>query len=243
MIYANAAPTFGRTRLPSRRVVRQAEAGCDQRIDLGSLPPDDFDFNLNGKRVRHVVARVVDIVVSASALVVLFPLLLIVGLVVRLDSRGPVIYRQERLGFRGKPFTLLKFRSMRTDAEAAGPVWASQRDPRVTRVGRFIRATRLDELPQLWNVLKGDMALIGPRPERSHFVETLAAEIPHFRARMLVKPGLTGWAQVNFRYGASIDDARVKLSYDLYYVKHRNLRMNVRIVLGTAKVMLRKEGR
>ena len=224
-------------------MVHRADVMSSQCIDLGSLPPDDFHFKMNGKRFARVAARTVDVAVSALALVVLSPILLLVAMLVKADSKGPAIYRQERLGLNGKPFTLLKFRSMRTDAEAAGPVWASQRDPRVTRLGRFLRATRLDELPQLWNVLKGDMALIGPRPERPHFVETLAAEIPHFRARMLVKPGLTGWAQVNFRYGASVDDARVKLSYDLYYVRHRNFRMNVRIVLGTAKVMLRKEGR
>ena len=243
MIYTHAAPTYGRTRLPPRRVVRPTDLMSGQRVDLGSLPPDDFHFKIDGKRTGRLVTRAVDVVVSAAALVVLSPLLLFVALLVKADSKGPAVYRQERLGLQGKPFTLLKFRSMRTDAEASGPVWASQRDPRVTRVGRFLRATRLAALPQLWNVLKGDMALIGPRPERPHFVETLAAEIPHFRARMLVKPGLTGWAQVNFRYGASVDDARVKLSYDLYYVQHRNLRMNVRIVLGTAKVMLRKEGR
>ena len=243
MIFTHAAPSYGRTRLPPRRMVRRSDLLSAERIDLGSLPPDDFDFNLNIKRAGQFAARLVDVTVSFVALIVLCPLLLFVALLVKADSKGPAIYRQERLGLRGKPFTLLKFRSMRTDAEASGPVWASQRDPRVTRVGRFLRATRLDELPQLWNVLKGDMALIGPRPERPHFVETLASEIPHFRARMLVKPGLTGWAQVNFRYGASIEDARVKLSYDLYYVKHRNFRMNVRIVLGTAKVMLRKEGR
>ena len=224
-------------------MVRRTDLMSDQRIDLGSLPPDDFQFDASGKKIARLAARAVDVSVSAVALVVLSPILLLLAMFVKADSRGPAIYRQLRLGLHGKPFTLLKFRSMRIDAEASGPVWASQRDPRVTRVGRFLRATRLDELPQLWNVLKGDMALIGPRPERPHFVETLAAEIPHFRARMLVKPGLTGWAQVNFRYGASVDDARVKLSYDLYYVRHRNFWMNVRIVAGTARVMLRKEGR
>jgi len=139
-------------------------------------------------------------------------------------------------------FTLLKFRSMRQDAEARGPAWAAQQDPRVTRVGAFIRRARIDELPQLINVLKGEMGFVGPRPERPHFVDQLAEVIPFYRDRACVKPGITGWAQVNYPYGASIEDARQKLSYDLYYVKHRNLFLDVLILFATVRVILFQEG-
>jgi lipopolysaccharide/colanic/teichoic acid biosynthesis glycosyltransferase len=142
----------------------------------------------------------------------------------------------------GQSFTLLKFRSMRTDAEAGGPVWAAQRDPRITRVGAFIRRTRIDELPQLLNVLRGEMRLVGPRPERPHFVKQLEAAIPFYADRAYVKPGLTGWAQINYPYGASIEDGRMKLSYDLYYVKHRSLLLDMLILLSTVRVILFQEG-
>lgn len=225
------------------RTVRRSQALSDARINLDALPADGIRAGTGGEQPDGAVSRAVDIVLSLAMLAVAIPVMVIVAVLIKLDSRGPAIYRQERLGLHGKPFTVLKFRSMRQDAEACGPKWASLRDPRVTRVGAFLRATRLDELPQLWNVLKGDMALIGPRPERPNFVESLASEIPHFRQRMMVKPGLTGWAQVNFRYGASVEDARTKLSYDLYYVKHRSFWMHVRIVLSTAKVVVCREGR
>ncbi|MDP9085503.1 MAG: sugar transferase, partial [Pseudomonadota bacterium] len=142
----------------------------------------------------------------------------------------------------GKSFTLLKFRSMRANAEASGPKWAQQRDPRVTRVGSFMRKTRIDELPQLLNILRGEMSFIGPRPERPHFVEQLSEAIPFYHERARVKPGLTGWAQVNYPYGASVEDARAKLSYDLYYVKNRNLVMDILILLSTVRVILFQEG-
>ena len=168
--------------------------------------------------------------------------MLVIAVLVRLDSPGPVLYRQERVGLAGRSFTLLKFRSMRSDAETTGPAWAMQRDPRVTRIGSFIRRTRIDELPQLINVLRGEMSFIGPRPERPHFVEQLAEAIPHYRERARVKPGLTGWAQVNFPYGASVEDARVKLSYDLYYVKHRSPLLDLAILFATVRVILFQEG-
>jgi len=144
----------------------------------------------------------------------------------------------------GRVFTLLKFRSMQVDAEARGPAWAAQRDPRVTRVGAFIRRMRIDELPQLINVLKGEMGFVGPRPERPHFVDQLAEVIPFYRDRACVKPGITGWAQVNYPYGASIEDAKAKLSYDLYYIKNFSFLFDLLIILSTAKVVLfQKSGR
>ena len=153
-----------------------------------------------------------------------------------------MLYRQERLGLGGRPFTLLKFRSMRMDAEQAGPAWAASRDPRVTRIGLYLRKTRIDELPQLLNILRGEMSFIGPRPERPHFVSQLTAAIPHYELRCHVKPGLTGWAQVNYPYGASVEDARMKLSYDLYYVRNRSLLLDLLILVATVRVILFQEG-
>ena len=184
-----------------------------------------------------------DLAVSLSLLVLTLPVMLVTALLIKLDSPGPVLYRQKRLGLHGEPFTLRKFRSMRIDAEASGdPRWAQQQDPRVTRVGRFIRAMRIDELPQLINVLLGEMSMIGPRPERPHFVEQLARVIPLYRERSYVKPGITGWAQVNYPYGASVEDAREKLAYDLYYVKNRSLLLDVLILFSTVRVILFREG-
>jgi lipopolysaccharide/colanic/teichoic acid biosynthesis glycosyltransferase len=164
------------------------------------------------------VRRVRDITGSLLLLFLTLPLCLLVACLIKLESRGPVMYRQERVGLRGKVFTLLKFRSMRVDAEAAGPRWATERDPRITRVGTFIRAQRIDELPQLLNVLRGDMSLVGPRPERPCFTEHLAGIIPRYDERAAVLPGLTGLAQVRYAYGASVQDARLKLDYDLRYI-------------------------
>jgi len=193
-------------------------------------------------RLSAIAARTEDVAISLVILVFTLPLMLLAGLLVRLDSAGPILYRQERVGLGGRPFTLLKFRSMRADAEARGPAWASQRDPRVTRVGSFMRRTRIDELPQLLNVLRGEMGFIGPRPERPHFVEHLSEVIPFYRERTRVKPGLTGWAQVNFPYGASVEDARVKLSYDLFYVKYRSPLLDLGILFSTVRVILFQEG-
>jgi len=161
----------------------------------------------------------------------------------RLGSPGPLFYRQARVGRRGQPFQVLKFRSMIPDAEAAsGAVWAADNDPRITAVGRFLRRTRLDELPQVINVLRGEMSLIGPRPERPEFVEQLAHSIPFYRARHSVRPGLSGWAQVQYRYGNTADDSRIKLEYDLYYVKHASFLLDLRIALQTIGVMLAFKG-
>src|SRR5277367_3934240 len=169
-----------------------------------------------------------DVALSVLLLVLTLPLLLIVACMIRIESPGSVLYRQERVGLHGRGFSLWKFRSMRADAEASGACWAAQRDPRVTRVGAFIRAHRIDELPQLVNVLRGEMSLIGPRPERPIFVEQLVEVIPDFAARTRVLPGLTGWAQVNYSYGASVEDVRIKLCYDLDYIRKRSLMLDLR---------------
>lgn len=192
--------------------------------------------------VVSAVRRSAELVLSLAALVLTLPLLVLSAIAIKLDSAGPVLYRQERVGLHGRPFTLFKLRSMGTDAEADGPTWAKLHDGRVTRVGAFLRATRIDELPQLINVLRGEMGFVGPRPERPHFVDQLAAQIPRYADRHSVKPGVTGWAQVSFRYGASIDDSRQKLSYDLYYVKHRNLFLDMLILIATVRVILFQEG-
>ena len=178
---------------------------------------------------RHSAAanlskRCFDIGLALALLLFTLPLMLLTALLIVLDSKGPVFYRQERVGLNGRPFLVIKFRSMRTDAEKDGaPQWAKRRDSRVTRVGALIRKLRIDELPQLLNVLHGEMSLVGPRPERPCFVEEFTKRIPFYAERHCVKPGITGWAQVNYPYGASLDDARNKLAYDLYYVKNRGL--------------------
>lgn len=230
----HAEPEFWERHL---RRINIAEIGRDWLGRAGSRRAGSWQGAGQG-----AVDRAVDIGLSLCLLVLTLPLMLLTALVVRLDSPGPVLYRQVRVGLHGRPFTLLKFRSMRADAEARGPAWAAQSDPRVTRVGWFMRRTRIDELPQLLNVLRGEMSFIGPRPERPHFVEQLAEVIPHYRDRALVKPGLTGWAQVNFPYGASVEDARMKLSYDLYYVKHRSPLLNLLILFATVRVILFQEG-
>jgi sugar transferase (PEP-CTERM system associated) len=190
-------------------------------------------------RPIRVVKRAADLVLASVAFVVFAPFTVLTALAVYLESSGPVFYCQERVGENGKPFTLFKFRSMRVDAEQTGtPVWAQDGDERVTRIGRIIRTTRLDELPQLWNVIRGDMSFVGPRPERPYFVEQLASEIPFYQQRHSVKPGLTGWAQVNYRYGSSVEDAIEKLRYDLYYIKHVSIALDLSIVFDTVKVIL-----
>jgi exopolysaccharide biosynthesis polyprenyl glycosylphosphotransferase len=187
--------------------------------------------------------RVFDLVLASLLLVLTLPLMLFIAGLIKIDSRGPALYRQERVGLRGRLFTLYKFRSMHQDAEANGvPIWAAVGDSRITRVGRLIRYTRIDELPQLLNVLRGEMSFIGPRPERPYFVEKLATAIPLYAIRHCIKPGITGWAQINAPYGASIEDAREKLSYDLYYVKYRGLLLDLAILLRTLRVVVLGQG-
>ncbi|MGC2521159.1 MAG: TIGR03013 family XrtA/PEP-CTERM system glycosyltransferase [Stellaceae bacterium] len=209
-------------------------------VDLEALRPS-WLFYSDGFRcglLDESLKRTFDIAVSLALLVFSAPVLLLTALLVKLDSPGPVLYRQERVGYRGRVFTILKFRSMRTDAEReSGPQWAAKRDPRVTRVGAVIRKLRIDELAQIFNVLHGDMSFVGPRPERPYFVANLAAVIPYYNERHWVRPGITGWAQINYPYGASIEDARHKLSFDLYYIKNRSIFLDFLILLQTARVI------
>ena len=186
--------------------------------------------------------RLLDVLAAAAGLIVALPLMLLVALAVRLDSPGPVFFRQERVGRGGRQFTVWKFRSMRTDAEAGGARWAVEGDPRITRVGRFIRKTRLDELPQLWNVLVGDMSLVGPRPERQMFVAQLKEQCPWYEQRLVVRPGLTGWAQVKAPYASTFEESIEKLKLDLYYVKNLSLFLDISILLSTARIVLLGRG-
>jgi exopolysaccharide biosynthesis polyprenyl glycosylphosphotransferase len=186
--------------------------------------------------------RLIDVLVSMFVLVVGLPLWMLIALVIKLDSRGSMLYAQERVGMDGVHFSMVKFRSMFSDAEKAGPQWANKRDPRVTRVGRVLRKLHLDEIPQLWNILRGDMSLVGPRPERPVFVERLAREIPLYRRRLKVRPGVTGWAQVKHKYDESIEDVRKKVQYDLFYIENMSLRMDFKIILSTVSHMLMWKG-
>jgi exopolysaccharide biosynthesis polyprenyl glycosylphosphotransferase len=187
--------------------------------------------------------RVLDVTVSSLILVAGLPLWLMVAALIKVDSLGPVLYGQERVGKNGKLFRIFKFRSMEADAEKkSGPVWAAKLDPRVTRVGRTIRRLHLDEVPQFINVLGGDMSLVGPRPERSFFVEKLAAELPLYKRRLKVRPGITGWAQVKHKYDESIEDVKAKLKYDLFYIENMSWRMDLKILFNTFYVMIMGKG-
>lgn len=192
---------------------------------------------------RTAVKRVFDMICAASLVVLALPVMLVTGLLIKLESPGPVLYRQERTGLNGRPFSIAKFRSMRNDAEKDGkPVWASANDARVTRVGAVIRKLRIDELPQLFNVLAGEMSLVGPRPERPYFVEQLAQQIPFYALRHSVKPGVTGWAQVRYAYGATVEDSQEKLQYDLYYLKNHSLFLDILVLMETVGVVLTGKG-
>ncbi len=215
------------------------------RVDLDTLNPSWLIFSdgfSSGRALSSVAKRLFDIAASGLLLTLTFPLIALFALLVKLDSRGPAFFRQQRVGLYGQPFTLLKLRSMRIDAEAAGAQWASENDPRVTRLGRFIRKVRIDELPQVWTVLKGEMSFVGPRPEVPAFVDDLEDKLPFYAERHMVKPGITGWAQINYPYGASIEDARRKLEYDLYYAKNYTPFLDLLILLQTLRVVLWPEG-
>ena len=206
-----------------------------KRLDLGwLLYADGFSFS----PLDRALKRALDILTALMVLIPATPLLLAAVLAILIEDGGPVLYRQTRVTRGGREFHILKLRSMRVDAERAGAVWAASRDARVTRIGGFLRRTRIDELPQLFNVLKGDMSLVGPRPERPEFTRMLAASLPLYNERHLVKAGLTGWAQINYPYGASLDDARSKLSYDLHYVKNYGVLFDLLILIQTARVVL-----
>jgi sugar transferase (PEP-CTERM system associated) len=186
--------------------------------------------------------RVLDVVISSLALVLLSPLFLLIGLAIFLESGSPVLFRQNRVGLNGCIFEMLKFRSMRLDAEQCVAMWASEHDPRITRVGRILRRFRLDELPQLINIARGDMSLVGPRPERPEFVQTLGEQILFYHERHTLRPGLTGWAQIKYQYGSSVDDAKIKLEYELFYIKHLSLFFDLAIVFRTIQVVLSGKG-
>jgi sugar transferase (PEP-CTERM system associated) len=214
-------------------------------VDLEALRPS-WLFYSDGFRcgmVDEILKRTFDIVVSSALLIFSLPLLLVTACLIKLESAGPILYRQERVGLRGEVFTILKFRSMRADAERDGnPQWAAEGDPRVTRVGAVIRKLRIDELAQILNVLRGDMSFVGPRPERPYFVASLTQSIPYYAERHWVRPGITGWAQINYPYGASHEDARRKLAFDLYYIKNRSIFLDFLILLQTARVIFWNHG-
>ncbi|MEW6442107.1 MAG: TIGR03013 family XrtA/PEP-CTERM system glycosyltransferase [bacterium] len=214
------------------------------KILLDNVRPSWFIFTegFHKSKLTLQLKRTSDILMAAAILLVTSPLMLLIALLIKLDSKGPVIYQQDRVGEGWKDYTIYKFRSMIENAEARGAVWAEQDDPRVTRVGRFIRKYRIDELPQLLNVLKGDMSIVGPRPERRCFIQDLAREIPYYPQRLFVKPGVTGWAQIKFHYGASRDDTKEKLQYDLYYIKHMSFLFDLSIIFDTVKVVLTGKG-
>ena len=216
----------------------------DGKIDVSTLTPSALMFS-EGFRLSRLATMSRRLLALGSSLLIAIavaPLVPFIVLAVRLSSPGPILLRQKRVGIKRRVFTLYKFRSMRMDAEATGPQWSIPGDPRVTRVGRFLRLTRLDEIPQLWNILKGEMNLVGPRPERPEFIEHLSNSVPYYDLRHMVRPGITGWAQVRYRYAASADEAQEKLEYDLYYIKHMSLSLDVVIMLETIKTILRQRG-
>lgn len=215
------------------------------RVSLNMIRPSWLIFSSRGRqaRIAGITRNIVHRIVALIGGFLSAPIAIVTAILIKLDSRGPVLYRQERVGKNGGPFTVMKFRSMRTDAEQAGPVWASEDDDRTTRVGKIIRKLRIDEIPQFWNIIRGDMDFVGPRPERPHFVSQLAQEIPYYEQRHLIAPGLTGWAQIKYPYGASIEDARQKLQYDLYYIKNQSLMLDAIILFETIKIILFGRGR
>ncbi|QDZ06659.1 TIGR03013 family PEP-CTERM/XrtA system glycosyltransferase [Sphingomonas panacisoli] len=216
------------------------------RVDLQSVNPSWLIFSdgfSSGRMLSGVFKRLFDIFASALLLVLVAPVIILTAIAIKLESKGPAFYRQRRVGLYGVGFDCIKLRSMRQDAEVGGKaVWAERDDPRITRIGRFIRKVRIDELPQCWSVLKGEMSFVGPRPERPQFVEDLEQQLNYYAERHMVKPGITGWAQINYPYGASIEDARQKLEYDLYYAKNYSPFLDLLIILQTIRVVIWPEG-
>jgi sugar transferase (PEP-CTERM system associated) len=214
------------------------------RLLLNGLNPSALIFTegFNVKATLQIARRLFSLLISSIGLAICLPFIPFIILAVRLSSPGPIFFRQTRVGRRGRPFTICKFRTMRQDAEGNGAVWATKNDPRVTRIGRFMRKTRLDEIPQLWNVIRGDMAFVGPRPERPEFVEWLSNEIPYYDLRHIIRPGITGWAQVRYQYGASLEETKQKLEYDLYYVKHMSIGLDLLIMFETVKTIVLRRG-
>lgn len=215
------------------------------RVDLDTVNPSWLIFSdgfSSGRAVSGALKRIFDIAASSLLLFLTAPLIALFALLVKLESTGPAFFRQRRVGLYGEDFDVIKLRSMRADAEVGGAQWAQKNDPRVTRLGNFIRKTRIDELPQTWTVLKGEMSFVGPRPERPEFVGELERQLPYYAERHMVKPGITGWAQINYPYGASIEDSRQKLEYDLYYAKNYTPFLDLLILLQTLRVVLWREG-
>jgi len=215
------------------------------KIAVENLRPSWLIFSegFNKSTLQYVTKRGIDLVLGVTGIVVAAPLMLIVAAAIKLTSKGPALYHQQRVGQHGRVFTVHKFRSMRTDAEKeTGAVWAKQNDDRITALGHFLRRTRLDELPQMWNVLCGHMSVVGPRPERPEFVSTLTRQIPFYGQRHSVRPGLTGWAQVSYTYGASVEDAMQKLQYDLFYIKNMSIALDLFIIAKTVKTVLMRKG-
>jgi sugar transferase (PEP-CTERM system associated) len=228
-------------------IVEEASALMERlsgKLPLDGLNPSTLIFTqgFNVKASQQIVRRLVSITVSAIGLAICLPFIPFIILAVRLSSPGPIFFHQTRVGLRGRHFSVIKFRTMRQDAEAGGAVWAKKNDPRVTPLGRFMRKTRLDEIPQLWNVLRGEMGFVGPRPERPEFVQWLSSEIPFYELRHMIRPGITGWAQVRYQYGASLEETKRKLEYDLYYVKHLSVGLDLLIMFETIKTIILRRG-
>jgi sugar transferase (PEP-CTERM system associated) len=214
------------------------------RVLLDMIRPSWLIFSSRGRRARinELVRTIMHRAVALFGAILSLPIVILTAILIKIESRGPVLYKQERMGKNGRVFTLMKFRSMRTDAEKDGPVWAQTADDRMTRVGRIIRKIRVDEIPQFWNILRGEMSFVGPRPERPHFIAQLAQEIEYYEQRHLIAPGLTGWAQIKYPYGASVEDARQKLQYDLYYIKNQSISLDATIMFETVKTILLGRG-
>ena len=228
-------------------IVEEASALMERlsgKLPLDGLNPSTLIFTqgFNVKASQQIVRRLVSITVSAIGLAICLPFIPFIILAVRLSSPGPIFFHQTRVGLRGRHFSVIKFRTMRQDAEAGGAVWAKKNDPRVTPLGRFMRKTRLDEIPQLWNVLRGEMGFVGPRPERPEFVQWLSSQIPFYELRHMIRPGITGWAQVRYQYGASLEETKRKLEYDLYYVKHLSVGLDLLIMFETIKTIILRRG-
>jgi len=214
------------------------------RVLLDLIRPSWLIFSSRGRRARlnELASATMHRTVALLGAILSLPIAIATAILIKIESRGPVLYKQERVGKNGRVFTLVKFRSMRVDAEKDGPVWAKTEDERMTRVGSIIRKIRVDEIPQFWNILRGDMNFVGPRPERPHFIAQLAQEIPFYEQRHLIAPGLTGWAQIKYPYGASIEDAKQKLAYDLYYIKNQSITLDATIMFETIKTILLGRG-
>ncbi len=250
------APDGWRGTLPIEDLLRVKFTLCDVidsptfyeqvtgRILVEEIRPSSIIFTrgFQSSRFEDLIKRVFDLVFGLFGLVISFPIMLLTALAIRIDSPGPIFYLQKRVGRDGRDFNVIKFRSMRQDAEKDGPKWASENDPRITRVGRIIRKLRMDELPQFINVIKNDMSFVGPRPERRYFVDQLEKAIPFYALRMHAKPGITGWAQINYPYGDTFEDAKEKLKFELYYMKHRSMWLDLVIIFQTIKVAIKGRG-